>query len=140
MKKQYREMINTRMVYRMESEMYAEKVFNHLTKQRSLTMLKRLATFIWKKEGFKHDMPEIRFGKGVYHCGTHTSWCDGDVIELVKKQQDVLTLIHELVHAAGFDYHNFEFMVVELDWLMRYTPVNHELLIETFKPILLKSK
>ena len=132
MKKRHRRMIDTRRVYRLESEMYYDRRFSHITKQRSLQYLTSLAKKIWKKEGCKHQMPVIRFGKGFQNY----SWCDGETIELVRTQRDELTLIHELVHAIGYDDHDKNFAARELILLDKYTPIKIEALYEKFERVL----
>lgn len=132
MKKRHRRMIDTRRVYRLESEMYYDRRFSHITKQRSLQYLTSLAKKIWKKEGYKHQMPVIRFGKGFQNY----SWCDGETIELVRTQRDELTLIHELVHAIGYDDHDKNFAARELILLDKYTPIKIEALYEKFERVL----
>lgn len=132
MKKRYREMVNTRKVYAAEALMYEQWEFDELTKQRSLTYLRRLANRIWKGEKCKVSMPEIRFGSGISHGDSQYSWCDGETIELVPTQQDILTLIHELVHAIGCDYHNREFVEIQTYLLKKYTKTDKELITEAF--------
>lgn len=136
MKTQYKRMVETRRLYKLEGDLYGKKKFREITKQQSLTTLQQLARKIWKEEGCKKQLPEIRFGKGTNHGPSYYSWCDGETIELAPKQRDILTLIHELAHAMGHDYHNKPFVMQELLLLMKYTPLDTELLEITFQPVI----
>ena len=136
MKTYHREMVNTRRLYALENRLYKDHRFTEITKSRSITYLQRLATTIWKNEGITKSMPVIRFGKGTYHIGEYYSWCDGTTIELAPTQRDVLTLIHELVHAMGMGYHNKKFVHTEVYLLHMYTSTNTGVLLDTFEDIL----
>ena len=129
MKKQYKQMVDTRRVYLLETKMYYDRRFDYITKQRSLGYLTRYAQKIWKEEGYKQRLPLIRFGKGMQKY----SWCDGDILELAPYQRDILTLVHELVHAIGYDDHDKKFAQKELILLDKYTPVKLEALHEMFE-------
>jgi hypothetical protein len=129
MKKQYKQMVDTRRVYQLETDMYYDRRFEFITRQRSLDYLKRYANKIWKGEGYKNPLPLIRFGKGMQKY----SWCDGKILELAPFQRDILTLVHELVHAIGYDDHDKKFAAKELILLDKYTPVKLEALHEMFE-------
>ncbi len=133
MKRRYREMVNTRKLYRLETTLYRRRAFRGITQQRNLPMLRRLAKFIWKKERRSlNTIPTIRFGKGTLHCGKRYSWCDGKTIELAPGQRDILTLIHELVHAMGYDFHDKYFVDRQRKLLIRYSPINPQLIQKEF--------
>jgi hypothetical protein len=133
MKQRYREMINTRRLYQLETTLYTNQTFRQITQQRTLSTLRRLAKFIWKKERRSiNTLPIIQFGKGTPHCGEYYSWCDGDTIELAPKQRDILTLTHELVHAMGYDFHDKYFVERQRKLLMRYSPMNPKLIKQEF--------
>jgi hypothetical protein len=132
MKKRHKRMVDTRRVYALETDMYYDDRFEFITRQRSLDYLKRYARRIWKGEKYKKPLPLIRFGKGYQRY----SWCDGDTLELVKTQQDILTLVHELVHAIGYDDHDKNFAAKELILLAKYTPVRVDALHELFEVML----
>ncbi len=132
MKKQYKQMIDTRRVYALETDMYYDRRFDYITRQRSLHFLVKYAKKIWEGEKCKKPLPLIRFGKGLQGY----SWCDGKILELSKHQQDIVTLIHELVHALGYDDHDKKFAKKELMLLGKYTPVKLEELQEAFKIML----
>jgi hypothetical protein len=129
MKKRHKRMVDTKRVYGLETDMYFDKRFEFITRQRSLDYLKRYARRIWKGEKYTKPLPLIRFGKGMQKY----SWCDGEVLELAPTQRDILTLIHELVHAIGYDDHDKNFAAKELVLLANYTPVNTGALHEMFE-------
>lgn len=132
MKKQYRQMVDTRRVYKLETDMYFDRRFAYITKQRSLDYLTRYAKKIWKAEKIKKELPLIRFGKGLQKF----SWCDGEILELAPSQRDILTLIHELVHAIGYDDHDKKFAAKEMILLEKYTPTKPEALYELFEVVI----
>lgn len=129
-------MVNTRRLYKLESILYKDKNFRDITKQESEIVLRTFAKRIWATQKCKNKFPEIRFGKGIAHGTDKYSWCDGSTIELAPRQRDKLTLIHELVHAMGYDYHNEPFVTKQLLLLIRYTPINKDLLTNTFEPVI----
>lgn len=128
-------MLETRKLYKMEEELYTYQPFNRLTKQLSLPTLKRLAKNIWMEECPSRKIPTIQFGKGTLHVGRYYSWCDGETIELAPTQQDKLTLIHELVHAMGYDDHDTRFVRRYRQLLKKYAPVETELIEEKFQEL-----
>lgn len=132
MKIRYRKMVDTRRLYKLENDMYYDRRYAELTKQRTYKFISTLAKKIWKGEKIKHTMPEVKFGKGTPHCGAMYSWCDGDTIELARTQRDVLTLIHELVHGIGFDDHDKKFVRKEMELLQKYTNIGNTLILEAF--------
>lgn len=132
MRKRYRKMVDTRRIYGLEEDMYYDRRFAGITKQRSLPYLTTLAKKIWKGEKYSRKMPNIRFGKGFQQY----SWCDGETIELVETQRDILTLVHELVHGIGYDDHDKSFVAKEFILLETYTTVPIEVLYEKFETIL----
>lgn len=129
MKKRYKQMIDTRRVYQLETDMYYDRRFTYITKQRSLGYLVKYAKKIWKAEKIKKQIPLIRFGKGLQKY----SWCDGEILELAPTQRDILTLVHELVHAIGYDDHDKKFAAKELVLLAKYTSVKVDVLHEMFE-------
>lgn len=112
-------MVETKRVYKLEETLYKNNQFKQITKQRPLNYLIKFAQNLWREEQYNHQFPDIRFGKGIQQY----SWTDGITIELSKSQRDILTLIHEIVHTLGFDYHNDKFLNKELDLLERYTKI-----------------
>ena len=107
MEKKYRDMVNTRRLYKFEEDFFELSPYRYMHVQMNKQTLVNIATVIWYDEtGSLLNMPEIRFGKGLYH-GTAKgikysySWCDRQTIELAPTQRDLLTLIH-VVTAKGF--------------------------------------
>lgn len=135
MKKQHREMVATRRLYKLEDSLYSRREFRKITQQRSLPALRKLAYYIWKKERMKGKLPNIIFGKGVFHVKEYFSWCDGTTIELAPKQRDIMTMIHELIHAMGYDDHGEEFVNEYIDILVKYSPINEQIIIEAFSEL-----
>jgi len=82
----------------------------------------------------KYLIPEIRFGKGIYHTQArgknfYYSWCDRQTIELAPTQRDMITLIHEMVHALGYDYHDSRFVGKYIYLLKKYAGISKKELI-----------
>ncbi len=125
--------IGAKQLYKIEEELYYDKRFDSITTQTSLLSLKRLANKIWRNERIDWDMPEIVFGKGTEHEGEMYSWCDGETIELAPRQRDKLTLIHELVHAMGYPYHNKEFVTMQKKLLRKYTKLDTKVITKKFR-------
>jgi hypothetical protein len=132
MKKQYKDMVDTRRLYKLENDLYGNRRYSFLVRQRSEKFIVELAKIIWKGERKNKKMPIVRFGKGTPHMNLMYSWCDGTTIELAPTQRDVLTLIHELVHALGYDYHDENFVCRYRKLLLKYTPLNPQLIKDKF--------
>ena len=136
MERQYREMVKTRRLYKFEEDFFHYSPYRYVYVQLGVKTLRNIATVIWESENQKReDLPLIRFGKGLYE-GTdkaehyHYSWCDGEVIELAPTQRDLLTLIHELVHAMGYDHHDSNFVGKYIEMLNRYAGIPKKDLIK----------
>lgn len=56
--------------------------------------------------------PKIVAHKGTYYNGRYLSYQCDDGIFLARNQREYLTLVHELVHFMGYDYHDKEFVKV----------------------------
>lgn len=114
--------IGTRNVYGYEKK-YLSNI-ESLAKQRSLEELLIIAHKIW--EEYYHGrrrIPNIRFGPGTKELGYPLSYTEGySLIELAPGQQDILTLIHELVHAIGPSLHGINFTKVYYNILKDYLP------------------
>lgn len=139
MVKQYREMVNTRRLYKFEGDFFNLPAYKYITVQLSLTTLRNIAKVIWHEESDgKFLIPDIRFGKGLYH-GTargikyYYSWCDRQTIELAPTQRDILTLLHEMVHALGYDYHDSKFVETYITLLHKYGGIPKKPLIMGMK-------
>jgi hypothetical protein len=136
MDKQYREMVNTRRLYKFEGEFFNLLPYRYMTVQMNLTTLRNIAKILWNGENTTwFSIPEVRFGKGLYH-GTargkkyYYSWCDRQTIELAPTQRDILTLIHEMVHALGYGYHDTKFVGKYIEMLVKYAGVPKKELIQ----------
>jgi hypothetical protein len=135
MDKQYREMINTRRLYKFEGEFFYQPQYKPFTKQLPISTLRTLGQTIWDNESNgKYLIPEIRFGKGIYHTQArgknfYYSWCDRQTIELAPTQRDMITLIHEMVHALGYDYHDSRFVGKYIYLLKKYAGISKKELI-----------
>lgn len=126
MEKKYRDMVNTRRLYKFEGDFFELSPYRYMHVQMNKQTLVNIGKVIWYDEtGSLMNMPEIRFGKGLYH-GTakgvkyYYSWCDRQTIELAPTQRDLLTLIHEMVHALGYDYHDSRFVGRYVNMLVKY--------------------
>lgn len=139
MEKKYREMVNTRRLYKFEGDFFYLPAYRYLTIQINLSTARNIAKLIWYKESDgRFLIPEIRYGKGLYH-GTargekyYYSWCDRQTIELAPTQRDLMTLIHEMVHALGYDYHDSRFVGKYIQLLHKYGGVPKKPLIMGMK-------
>lgn len=135
MEKKYREMVNTRRLYKFEGDFFHRSHLRYMTTQLTKQTLVNIGKIIWNDQDNRFLIPEIRFGKGLYH-GTakgqkyYYSWCDRQTIELAPTQRDILTLIHEMVHALGCDYHDSKFVGKYIELLTKYAGVPKKELIK----------
>jgi hypothetical protein len=136
MDKQYREMVNTRRLYKFEGEFFNLLPYRYMNVQMNLTTLRNIANILWNGENTTwFSIPEVRFGKGLYHGSVkgqkyYYSWCDRQTIELAPTQRDILTLIHEMVHALGYGYHDSKFVGKYIEMLVKYAGVPKKELIQ----------
>lgn len=114
--------IGTRNVYGYEKKYLS--TIEALAKQRSLAELLPVANKIWEEHYHgQRRIPKIRFGPGTKELGYPLSYTLGySLIELAPGQQDILTLIHELVHAIGPSLHGVNFTKVYYNVLKDYLP------------------
>ena len=119
--------LDTKRVYAFE-EHYLCSSF--LTKRRSLKTLLRVGKRIWKEECPDKPMPTIHFGRGVLQNGRWLSYCSGDnkSIVLSEPERNILTLIHELVHAMGYSLHNNAFLHKEIHLMQKYAQYDPNML------------
>jgi len=129
----HKQAVNTRMLYRFEDIFFEKKHYKYLSKKASLKKLKTLAEHVWATEQIHKEMPTIQFGKGVLFAGQYVSFCNGQVIELAPHQRDMVTLLHELAHAAGNYLHNHKFVDTYVKFLVKYGEVDKKELLETMK-------
>jgi hypothetical protein len=121
-RRRIRKSIGTNHVYRYEENVLYN--IKRLAQQRSIGTLINIARKIWDKfyKGSR-KMPTIRFGKGDTSLGYPLSYTEGySLIELAPGQQDILTLIHELVHAIGPSLHGPSFTKLYYEILKDYLP------------------
>jgi hypothetical protein len=115
--------VMTRRIYGYEKT-YLETI-EKLNRPRDLGSLQRLAKKIWAE--FYHGnrkIPEIRFGPGTLELGYPLSYTLGySLIELCPGQRNVVTLVHELVHAIGPSQHGANFAQLYYKVLEKYLPV-----------------
>lgn len=122
--------VDTRKLYYFEDHILS--AFPHMNKQHSLKFLQDQAVLIWKATGSKYKIPNIRFGPGVMYGGRPLSYCEGrSNIELCPGQRDLLTLIHELTHAAGPVNHGKNFVDLHFNLLKKFARADKNLL-DTF--------
>ena len=114
--------IGTRHVYGYEKKYLS--TIEALAKQRSLSELLPIANTVWEEHYHgQRRIPEIRFGPGTKELGYPLSYTLGySLIELAPGQRDILTLIHELVHAIGPSLHGINFTRVYYNILKNYLP------------------
>lgn len=100
-----------------------EEVFFRGKPTLKMATLRKLAVRVWKDEGRDiAKLPRISGGKGVRYNGRYYSYCDGEDIVLVRNERRKFVLLHELVHAMGYDYHNRPFTRKYLELLNKYDP------------------
>jgi hypothetical protein len=81
--------------------------------------LQKKMEYIWKQ--YKDsDFPILFKSKGVLYCGKWLSYNLENEIHLAPGQRNYLTLVHEMCHAMGRDYHDRNFVDLEFDILERF--------------------
>jgi hypothetical protein len=96
----FREDINTRKIYKFEREYFWGEP------SLPMKMLQDLANRIWESEGKEEPLPRVVSGKGTKYSGRYFSYFDGEKIELARSERKRTVLIHEMVHALGYDKHD----------------------------------
>ena len=114
--------IDTRRLYKFEA-MY----FRGTQHAKCLPMktLRALARRVWIASGQTGVLPTISAGRGTRHGHAWFSYSQGDYIQLSRNQRNALVLMHELVHAMGYDDHDAEFASVHIKMLAKFLPMNH---------------
>jgi hypothetical protein len=80
-----------------------------------------LARSIWKLSAPDgKPLPKIVAGRGDRYNGRLYSYYDGEKIVLARNERKKFVLIHELVHALGFGYHNSRFVEKYFELLVRF--------------------
>ena len=108
--------IQTRNLYRFEDVYFLGM---DVILQRPMKDLQKKMEQIWKK--YKDsDFPILFASKGVFYCGKWLSYNLENEIHLAPGQRNYLTLVHEMCHAMGRDYHDKNFVDLEFDILERF--------------------
>ena len=89
---------------------------------RPMRVLRALARRIWAAETPRRERcPVVVAGRGLRLGVRLASYCEGRCrIVLTRNQRDRVTLIHELVHALGFETHGERFQRRYAELLGRY--------------------
>ena len=117
--------VATRNLYRFEEKIYAHSDnFQQagVTTLRSMKQLRLALDFIWSKyggfdNGRDFPKPILIASPGEWYGGRYLSYSIHGEIHLVRNQRNYLTLVHELSHALGNDYHDRTFVDLEFDIL-----------------------
>lgn len=123
---------NTRRLYRFEAEwFYGQPLL-------PMKDLQKVAQKIWKEAGrsghYLFDkvmpMPAVIAGKGTRYNGRYYSYYDPDSnkIVLARNERKMFVLIHEMVHALGFNDHDEKFVDKYFDLLDHYKVSSRECL------------
>lgn len=136
MKSQYRAMVDTRRLYSLEFKMCKNAQFSVLTRQYSHKYLSNLIQHIWKIENVPISPPTLLFDGGMRRGTNLYSWYYQDVICLAPGQHDLITTIHEIVHAMGYQNHDLLFLEMYIYLLSKYTILTEPQLMEQFQPII----
>ena len=108
--------IQTRNLYRFEDVYFLGM---DVIVQRPMKDLQKKMEQIWKQ--YKDsDFPILFESKGVFYCGKWLSYNLENEIHLAPGQRNYLTLVHEMCHAMGRDYHDRNFVDLEFDILERF--------------------
>jgi len=135
MKPQYRAMVETRRLYNLEFKMCDDTQFRSLVRQYSRKHLTNLLHRIWVTEGVPIPPPTLVFGGGMTRGNDVYSWYYKGVIHLAPDQHNYMTLIHEIVHAMGYETHDVMFVEMYVHLLSTYTKIDATSLINTFKKL-----
>lgn len=108
--------LDTRHVYSWEATAFSG------AKQLRMDTLRRLTRRIWKDAGRTDPLPKVIAGRGTLYHGRLYSYYEDGLIVLARNQRQSFVLIHELVHALGYDDHDAPFQRRYRDLLRRYLP------------------
>ena len=110
----------TRNIYKFEQKAFK---FHEFGDMRSINELRKIAKKIWNHSNRRKNRElEIVCGKGSKYNGRYLSYCQElsrskTRIVLARNQRDIVTLIHEIVHAQGYDNHCKRFVKKVLFYL-----------------------
>lgn len=126
MKSSIRRRIETNRLYKFEAN---AEILKSYRKSKPLKILQGYLIAIWETEDKRFNPPPIlKFGKGLKQGNHYFSYydpADGNIsglIVLSPTEHNLVTLIHEIVHALGFDYHNNQFFQKEIFLISRVKP------------------
>lgn len=114
--------LDTRRLYKFEKEWFRGEP------NLPMKVLQELAHDIWKEAGHTgyylgdkvKPMPAVVAGKGTKYNGRYYSYCDGKRVELARNERKKFVLIHEMVHALGYDDHDEDFVDKYFELLDHY--------------------
>ena len=126
-----REDANTRRLYKLEREYFRGEP------ELPMKTLQDLAYKIWEEEGYTgkyygtkaKPIPPVVSGKGTKYNGRYYSYFDGQKIELARTERKKYVLIHEMVHALGYDKHDRKFVEKYFDLLETFGVCDHRELL-----------
>lgn len=115
----FRKDINTRRLYKFEREYFRGEP------ELPMRVLQTLAKKIWEEEGHAgkylfdevKPLPLVVSGRGTKYNGRYYSFYDGKRIEIARTERKKYVLIHEMVHALGYDEHDCRFTKKYFDLL-----------------------
>lgn len=118
----FRNDITTRRIYKFEKEYFRGEP------SMPMKVLRDLAKKIWEEEGFAgkyfgdkvKPLPRVVSGKGTKYNGRYYSYFDGDKIVLARSERNKVVLIHEMVHALGYDNHDADFTMKYFELLEQF--------------------
>ncbi len=124
--------LDTRRLYKFEKEWFRGEP------NLPMKALQELANDIWKEAGYTGHyygskvkrMPAVVAGKGTKYNGRYYSYCDGERVELARSERKKFVLIHEMVHALGYDHHDEEFVDKYFELLDHYKVCDRRTLLQ----------
>ena len=105
--------VKTRHLYGFEEVYFKGTRFS---KSLSMNKLRKLTKKIWNTFGHNKKMPELVADSGVFYGGRFISYFETN-IHLARNQRNVITLVHEITHALGFNDHDKRFVDMEFNIL-----------------------
>ena len=131
-KSQRKRTLDTRRLYKFEKEWFRGEP------NLSIKVLQELAYDIWKEAGYTghyhgdevKPMPTVVAGKGTKYNGRYYSYCDGERVELARSERKKFVLIHEMVHALGYDDHDEDFVDKYFELLDHYKVCDRRTLLQ----------
>lgn len=110
---------NTNKIYKFEALAFRYHPFGKIY---SIEELRYIANKIWKhRNKRKHQDLVIVCGQGVLQNGRYLSYYQHTgkhhKVVLARNQRDIVTLVHEIVHAQGYDDHDDRFVKKVLFYL-----------------------